>query len=89
MRIWVLTGDKIETAINIGFACKLLSSDMDQFVVDAVDETSVEQQLQSIRHTQREGEEGAYALIVHGDALTLVQENQHLKEDFLVLAESA
>ena len=55
MRIWVLTGDKIETAINIGFACKLLSSEMDQFVVDAGDEVSVEQQLQAIRHAQREG----------------------------------
>ena len=24
IKIWVLTGDKIETAINIGFSCKLL-----------------------------------------------------------------
>ena len=26
--VWVLTGDKIETAINIGFSCKLLSERM-------------------------------------------------------------
>jgi phospholipid-transporting ATPase len=25
IRIWVLTGDKMETAVNIGFSCKLLS----------------------------------------------------------------
>ena len=25
IKIWVLTGDKIETAINIGFSCKLLT----------------------------------------------------------------
>ena len=24
IKIWVLTGDKIETAINIGYSCKLL-----------------------------------------------------------------
>ena len=24
VKLWVLTGDKIETAINIGFSCKLL-----------------------------------------------------------------
>ena len=24
IRVWVLTGDKIETAMNIGYACKLL-----------------------------------------------------------------
>lgn len=27
LRIWVLTGDKVETAINIGFACSLLFND--------------------------------------------------------------
>ncbi|MCO5552822.1 hypothetical protein L7F22_006339 [Adiantum nelumboides] len=31
--IWVLTGDKLETAINIGFACSLLRQSMTQFVV--------------------------------------------------------
>lgn len=28
IRVWVLTGDKIETAINIGFSCKLLTNEM-------------------------------------------------------------
>ena len=26
--LWVLTGDKIETAINIGYSCALLHNDM-------------------------------------------------------------
>ncbi|NXH19469.1 AT8B3 ATPase, partial [Bucco capensis] len=29
IKVWVLTGDKQETAINIGYACKLLSDDME------------------------------------------------------------
>ncbi|MEE6487402.1 hypothetical protein FKM82_014884 [Ascaphus truei] len=29
MKVWVLTGDKQETAINIGFACRLLSDDLE------------------------------------------------------------
>ncbi|KAM8939292.1 phospholipid-transporting ATPase IK [Pelodytes ibericus] len=29
MKVWVLTGDKQETAINIGFSCRLLSDDME------------------------------------------------------------
>ncbi|CAI5509421.1 unnamed protein product [Closterium sp. Naga37s-1] len=33
IKIWVLTGDKLETAINIGFACSLLRDDMKQIVV--------------------------------------------------------
>jgi P-type E1-E2 ATPase len=28
IRIWMLTGDKLETAENIGFSCKLLKNDM-------------------------------------------------------------
>ena len=35
LKVWVLTGDKIETAINIGYSCKLLSNSMDQYIIDA------------------------------------------------------
>lgn len=34
IKLWVLTGDKVETAINIGFSCNLLGSDMKLLVVD-------------------------------------------------------
>ena len=33
IKLWVLTGDKIETAINIGFSCNLLENDMKLLVV--------------------------------------------------------
>lgn len=33
VRIWVLTGDKMETAINIGYACSLLRQGMKQIVI--------------------------------------------------------
>lgn len=32
IKLWVLTGDKVETAINIGFSCNLLNNDMDLIV---------------------------------------------------------
>ena len=28
IKVWVLTGDKVETAINIGYSCGLLNSQM-------------------------------------------------------------
>ena len=34
IKVWVLTGDKIETAINIGVSAGLLDSNMDQHVID-------------------------------------------------------
>jgi P-type E1-E2 ATPase len=33
IKVWVLTGDKIETAINIGVSAKLLDSEMDQYII--------------------------------------------------------
>jgi phospholipid-translocating ATPase len=38
IKLWVLTGDKVETAINIGFSCNLLNNDMDLIVFDIQDE---------------------------------------------------
>uniref|UniRef100_A0A1J3E185 Phospholipid-transporting ATPase n=2 Tax=Noccaea caerulescens TaxID=107243 RepID=A0A1J3E185_NOCCA len=34
IKIWVLTGDKMETAINIGFSCSLLRQDMKQIIIN-------------------------------------------------------
>ncbi|KAI5300837.1 hypothetical protein KEM55_004570, partial [Ascosphaera atra] len=34
IKLWVLTGDKVETAINIGFSCNLLTNDMELIVLN-------------------------------------------------------
>jgi P-type E1-E2 ATPase len=34
IKVWVLTGDKIETAINIGISCHLLNVEMETFIID-------------------------------------------------------
>ena len=36
--VWVLTGDKIETAINIAYSCRLLNMDVEQIIIDERDE---------------------------------------------------
>lgn len=33
VKVWVLTGDKVETAINIGYSSGLLDNNMDQYLV--------------------------------------------------------
>lgn len=38
IKLWVLTGDKVETAINIGFSCNLLSNEMDLIVFSVDDD---------------------------------------------------
>lgn len=45
IKVWVLTGDKIETAINIGFSCGLLDNKMHQLLVTGNDTHTVQDQL--------------------------------------------
>ncbi|XP_025076903.1 phospholipid-transporting ATPase ID-like isoform X3 [Pomacea canaliculata] len=46
IKIWVLTGDKQETAINIGYSCRLLTDDMEEpFIIDGETPEDVDTQL--------------------------------------------
>ncbi|KAL9684673.1 hypothetical protein QQ045_022114 [Rhodiola kirilowii] len=47
IKLWVLTGDKMETAINIGFACSLLRQGMKQIVISS--ETSENKALEKLQ----------------------------------------
>lgn len=38
IKLWVLTGDKVETAINIGFSCNLLDNGMDLILMKVEDD---------------------------------------------------
>ena len=45
IKIWVLTGDKLETAINIGYSCQLLTNDMEVFTIEAKSESDLMRQV--------------------------------------------
>lgn len=45
IKVWVLTGDKIETAINIGFSAGLLEPEMAQHLIDGTSEIELRHQL--------------------------------------------
>jgi phospholipid-translocating ATPase len=49
IKIWVLTGDKLETAINIGYSCQLLTNDMDVYTIEATNEIDLIKQLKEKR----------------------------------------
>ncbi len=46
IKIWVLTGDKQETAINIGYSCQLLTNDMDVYTIECRNEKEIVDELQ-------------------------------------------
>ncbi|XP_013865152.1 phospholipid-transporting ATPase ID isoform X2 [Austrofundulus limnaeus] len=55
IKIWVLTGDKQETAVNIGYSCKMLTDDMAEvFIISGHTVQSVRQELRSARDRMME-----------------------------------
>lgn len=78
IKVWVLTGDKVGTAINIGFSAGLLDSNMDQYLVDGK-ESSIKAQLDEANTKisaaiQKKGHR-KQAIIVAGDSLTEIAAN--------------
>ncbi|XP_063051146.1 probable phospholipid-transporting ATPase IM [Engraulis encrasicolus] len=58
IKIWVLTGDKQETAENIGYSCNMLREEMNEvFVVAAHTPEGVREELRNARMTMKPGDE--------------------------------
>uniref|UniRef100_A0A3Q3J034 Phospholipid-transporting ATPase n=1 Tax=Monopterus albus TaxID=43700 RepID=A0A3Q3J034_MONAL len=50
IKIWVLTGDKLETAMNIGYSCNMLRDDMNEvFVISGHTLVEVQQELRTAK----------------------------------------
>ncbi|SMR50266.1 unnamed protein product [Zymoseptoria tritici ST99CH_1A5] len=90
IKVWVLTGDRQETAINIGMSCKLISEDMTLLIVNeenaADTRMNIEKKLEAIS-SQRAGnvEMETLALVIDGKSLTFALEKD-LEKKFLDLA---
>lgn len=46
IKVWVLTGDKVETAINIAYSCNLLTNAYNQIIIDGLNKNTVEQEIE-------------------------------------------
>ncbi|XP_040595479.1 phospholipid-transporting ATPase FetA isoform X3 [Mesocricetus auratus] len=50
IKVWVLTGDKQETAVNIAYSCRIFKDEMDEvFMVEGTDQETVLQELRTAR----------------------------------------
>ncbi|XP_028807440.1 probable phospholipid-transporting ATPase 4 [Neltuma alba] len=97
LKIWVLTGDKMETAINIGFSCSLLRQGMKQICIsiqeadsnfdkEAIKESILNQIINASQMIKLEKDpHAAFALIIDGKALAYTLEDD-MKHQFLGLA---
>ncbi|EGR33087.1 phospholipid-translocating p-type flippase family protein, putative [Ichthyophthirius multifiliis] len=55
IKVWVLTGDKVESAISIAFSCQLLNTELKQLTIDGQNQVEVEKQLKDF-HKEVESE---------------------------------
>ncbi|KAI9659380.1 MAG: hypothetical protein M1821_001638 [Bathelium mastoideum] len=90
IKVWVLTGDRQETAINIGMSCKLISEDMTLLIVNegSADATrdNISKKLNAIKGQAAGGMElETLALVIDGKSLTYALEKD-LEKMFLDLA---
>lgn len=89
IKIWVLTGDRQETAINIGLSCRLISESMNLVIVneDNAHDTAefINKRLQAIKSQRNAGEIEEIALIIDGKSLTFALAKE-LSKSFLELA---
>ncbi|CAL5327894.1 unnamed protein product [Camellia sinensis] len=99
LKLWVLTGDKMETAINIGFACSLLRQGMKQICIstmntdalaqdskEAVKENILMQITNASQMIKLESDpHAAFALIIDGKTLDYALKDD-MKHQFLNLA---
>ncbi|XP_010242266.1 PREDICTED: probable phospholipid-transporting ATPase 4 [Nelumbo nucifera] len=99
LKIWVLTGDKMETAINIGYACSLLRQGMKQICITTMNTDLLAQDankamkeniLMQITNASRmikleQDPHAAFALVIDGKTLAYALEDD-IKHQFLNLA---
>uniref|UniRef100_A0A8C9VRX0 Phospholipid-transporting ATPase n=1 Tax=Scleropages formosus TaxID=113540 RepID=A0A8C9VRX0_SCLFO len=87
IRIWVLTGDKQETAINIGYSCRLVSHGMSLIIVneDSLDATRATLTAHCASLGDSLGQENELALIIDGQTLKYAL-SFDVRQSFLDLA---
>lgn len=85
IKVWVLTGDKQETAISIGYSSKLLTSKMQKIVINnnSIEscKKSLEDALTISRKAITSGENASsLALIIDGTSLVYILDSDELEE---------
>jgi len=80
IKVWVLTGDRQETAINIGLSCRLISESMNLVIVneETAHDTSnfLKKKLEAIKSQRNAGEQEELALIIDGKSLGFALEKE-------------
>lgn len=83
IKLWVLTGDKLETAKNIGFSTRVLSSSMEILTLDVADRKAFKDDIETLRMNALQATNNGVtvALIVTGHALEEIMRREKSSEN--------
>lgn len=85
IKLWMLTGDKRETAINIGHSCRLVK-DYSEVVVLDHETGQVEQSIMSLTANIKKGKVAHSVVVVDGQTLSVIESDKILMARFFKLA---
>lgn len=85
IKVWVLTGDKVETALNIALSCGHIPDDAAKyFIVECKNEVQLNGHLECLERELQRNQGNEYALLIDGSSLAIAL--QHSAERFRDLA---
>jgi len=84
IKVWVLTGDKIETAVNIGVSAGLLDARMNQYVIEETNDNALSLRLIVINKeiAKNQGRK-KQAIIIAGHSLVTIDGDEVIRRNFL------
>ena len=77
IKLWVLTGDKQETAINIGYSCQLLNHGMEVHEINGNEHAKLHELLISAKLKMLDLPDQKHGLVIDGPSLTHVLMPRH------------
>lgn len=83
IKIWMLTGDKRETAINIGHSCSLIKEYSTIIIVDS--NVDLKKKLQSSLKKIHKGKANHAVAIIDGATLMIIEQNPEIMDLFINL----
>ncbi|GLD94849.1 hypothetical protein PINS_up003474 [Pythium insidiosum] len=88
MKVWMLTGDKQETAINISYACQLMDNDMKQIILNMELFPTKQALYQHLAEENRASarEKSRKAVVIDGECLEVTLLDDGCRQEFLALA---
>ncbi|KAI8603190.1 hypothetical protein EDD21DRAFT_334931 [Dissophora ornata] len=85
IRLWMLTGDKRETAINIGYSCRLIKDYSSTIILDVPTQAQAHKALNKAMKDVSRGKSRHVVVVIDGATLGIVEQSSELMALFVEL----